>query len=970
MWFRVLGPLEIEGDNGPLALRGVRPRALLTALLLQPGALVPSSRLVDALWGDRPPREPANALQQVVARVRARLGDAASCLETREGGYALVTHDHTVDAEVFESLCRRARSQVGSDPEQAGRTLDEALALWRGPAYGEFGEGFALVAAARLAELRTTALEDRAELFLRAGSPLEAVAAAQELVAAEPLRERPVELLMRALHAAGRVPEALAAYGLHRARLADDLGLDPSAGLRDLEIRILRDDVPDAPSAPPLPGGGGPSLAPLPWRPGSIIGRDPDLATLLALVGSSSVVTVVGPGGVGKTRLALEAAHQLRGAGRQVAWVDFTTVEPDRLVDLVAESAGVVMPRGHDPVRALAVSLRNASTVVFLDNAENVLDALAPLVEAVTDAAPQLRFVVTSRERLTIAAEVAQVLAPLPLPEGDDPDNPAVRLFLERAGQTLAGTDLAEVADLCRRLDGLPLAIELGAARAPTFGVRELLDQLGTGLDLLSGGRRTAAARHRTLRAVVDASYAQLDPDEATLFARLAVFPGSFRLAQARSVGADDSLAPTRVAHLLARLVEQSLVQAGGGRFWLLETLRSYALELLDPPERLSLRDRHARDVADRLAELRWHDRPPAEAECVAALAGMTSDLHLAWDHASRHDRGLAVELAAAVYDYAYQRQRLDLLDWGRQVAGWDVEHPLLAPALATAAAAAWAAGDLDDAHRLALRGMDVAMSGEGSPRARVVGQAGNLAMFAGDFDLAAERFHESAELSRTEGNPLAALMCEISVCQATVYGGRGAAAASALAQLRARAEATGSPSAAAWAHFVSGEAAAETDVPAALAAYRAAAEHARLVDNRLFLNLARSSSVALAAREGPPVEALVEFERVIAEWDALGNVAALWWVLMNHAMLISRLGREHEAALLIGSVLANGDRRYMLLGDEGRLSDTLDRLRDRLASPATETALAEGATLPIDEALALARQVGHDLGQQLDRGR
>ena len=259
MRFRVLGPVEIESEDGPVVVSGQRLRALLTALLLQPNSVVPTDRLVEALWGQDLPESPANALHQVVTRLRARLGRWADCVRTGPGGYVLVAPDGSIDAEVFEGTYRRARSlmDAGSDradPDQADldqaaqRRAGQALALWRGPAYGEFASGFAQAAAVRLQELRTAALEDRVELLLRRGATTDAVADARDLVAAEPLRERPVELLMRALHADGRVAEALDAYRDHRELLADELGLDPPAGLRELEARILRDDLP-APAA-------------------------------------------------------------------------------------------------------------------------------------------------------------------------------------------------------------------------------------------------------------------------------------------------------------------------------------------------------------------------------------------------------------------------------------------------------------------------------------------------------------------------------------------------------------------------------------------------------------------------------------------------------------------------------------------------------------------------------------------------
>ena len=671
-------------------------------------------------------------------------------------------------------------------------------------------------------------------------------------------------------------------------------------------------------------------------------------------------MSLVGPGGVGKTRLALEVAHELALEDRPVVWVDLSTVERGRLADLVADATGVDMPRGQDPHASLGASLRGSSAVLCLDNAETVLDDVAPLVEALLDQAPRLRILATSRERLAVHSEHVHRLAPLPLPSGPDTANPAVRLFLARASglaEPLTEAALEDIALLCRRLDGLPLAIELGAAQAPTFGIQQFADHIAGELDLLAGGRRTAATRHRTLRAVLDASYGLLTPDEALLFDRLAVFPGAFGLADARSVCADGRVAGNAVGPLLARLAEQSLVQTGGGRFWLLETLRTYALERLADGDLLSLRGRHARAVVNRVADLRWQQQPEAEASFVAQLAAMTSDLHAAWSYAAQHDRALGVELAAVVYDFAYQRQRLDLLDWGRQVAQWDIDHPELSQALATGAAGAWAAGDLEAAETMALRGI-ASDDGTTRPRrARSVSQAGNLAMFAGRFDEAIRRFEECVALNLDEGRPVAALVAEVAVCQATTYAGRSARAREHLPGLLRRARASGNPSAIAWASYVTGEASAEVDVPAALAAYRTAMEESLKVDNRLFLGLARSSAVALAARHGSPHDALVEFERVMDEWDELGNVTAQWWVLLNVSTLFARLGEDRPAALLAGALLGTEDRTYMLLGDEARLQDAVRQVTARLGEDEARAVLAEGNNLSIDEAVTLARQ-------------
>jgi predicted ATPase/DNA-binding SARP family transcriptional activator len=960
MKFKVLGPLEVEGDAGAaVVVTGQRPRALLTALLLDPGAAVPLDRLVDALWADELPAAPANALQQIVARLRGRFAAAgdgmADALATTPDGYRLAVPPGAVDAVLFERGYRRARAVRDEDPRAAAAVLDEALALWRGPAYGEHAEGFARAPAVRLEELRTAALEDRAELHLRLGGTTEAVAAARDLVMAHPLRDRPVELLMRALHAAGRTPEALDAFRDHRERLAEELGLDPPAALRDLEASILRDDLPTAEPPPPVTPSARMS-SPLPWKRGRVFGRDQDLELLIDCLARERVLTLVGPGGVGKTRLAVEAVHQLAESGRRVWWADLSAVTPDRLVGALAEATGVDMPGAAEPTQMLAASMRHLDGVLCLDNAETVLADVAVAVESLVATAPRLAILATSRERLAVAEEHVHLVAPLGLPSESE-QGPAVELFLNRASALESGiaseTELADVVELCRRLDGMPLALELAAARAPAFGIREFTHQVGAEIDLLAGGRRTVA-RHQTMRAVVDASYRLLTAAESLLFERLAVFPDHFRLADVRAVCPDDRLAATSVGGLLARLVEQSMVQADDGRFRLLDTLRTYAAERLGEEDRLALRARHARHVADRVSELGWADRPESEPECVAELATMTADLHQAWDHAVHEDRQLAVELAGRIYDYAYPRQRADLLSWGRQAARWDLDHPLMPLARATAVAGAWIAGDFEEAERIAGSAADAE---DGSPVwARLVGQWGNLAMFAGRTDLAIERFRRSAELNRVGGHRVPEVMTEICLCQAMAYGGRAEEARRLLPELAARASRTGNPSAVAWAAYVTGEATGESDVDAALAAYERAAAAARRVDHRLFLNLATSGSAALTVRHGSTDEAPDLLERLMSDWEEVGNVAAQWWLLRNVALFLERLGRDREALELVAAVEAHGERTFMLMGEVERLRACHERISARNGTDFVAAARATGAGMGLDDAVAAAR--------------
>jgi predicted ATPase/DNA-binding SARP family transcriptional activator len=956
--FRVLGPLEVDSSEGIVVPAGPRARALLTALLLEQGAVVPVHRLAEAVWGEEPPARVENAVHVVVGRARRALGPAGARLVTRAPGYQLDLGDARIDADLFEQRCRAARALSGRDPAAAARLLDEALGLWRGPAYGEFGESFARPAAVRLDELRRAADEDRAEALLQAGAVEDAVAAARDLAAAHPMAERPTAVLMRALSAAGRTGDALDAYQRHLRVLRDELGIDPPAELRELHTRILREEVGPTPrqtardTTPP-------GRSQLPRRPSPLIGREDEVRTLSAAVADPALVTLLGPGGVGKTRVALEVAHQCAAASRPVWWVDLVPVQSSRLLEAVAAATGVEIASGRDPVDALCTALAAHRGVLVLDNAEHVLDALAVLVERLRDGAPGLALLVTSRERLALDTEEVQRMAPLPLPTGADPDNPAVRLFLARApGLALPDeAGLALVAQVCRRLDGLPLAIELGAARAGGLGLTVLLDRMGERLEVLGGGRRTADRRHRTLRAVVDWSHDLLDPEEAVLFRRLGVFPGSFTLDQVEAVcgGASRGSLPA----LLARLVEQSLVQpARSGRFQLLETLRAFTLERLAAAgEEHALRDAHARDTAARLAATSRRLWSEHEGEAVGDLTALTPDLHTAWAHALAHDRPLALRLAGDVYEFAYFRQRLDLLRWGLPIADWPIDDPELAAALGTAAAALWSAGRMTEASATAERGITLAGGPDAPAAALPMNVSGDIAMFIGDTDDAIARYRRHAELRRARGQPVLGLVTELSVAHALVNAGRAEEAATVVAELLPQAVRSAVPTVMAWAHYLAGEAASETDPERAAASYRTAIEHGLRADSRLFVTMARTSAAALAARTGALREALAGFPVALEEWVQLGNQSVAWWLVQHVTVLLERAGAHTDAAVLAGAVLARENALAAIATDAERLQAALAAARERLGEHATTAALERGAGLTDAAVVARAQQ-------------
>lgn len=621
--FGVLGALEVRRDGVPVPLPSGNRRALLAALLVRANRPVPVDALVAAGWGQTPPADPRAALHTALSRLRAVLGDGV--LRAESGGYVLDADD--VDAARFEAL----RADAAAAPvARAAELLDEALGLWRGPAYAEFADrDFVEAEAVRLDELRSSTAEDRAALWLESGRPGEAVPALEALVTAHPLRERARELLMTALYRMGRPADALARYRDYRALLADELGLDPSPALRELEVAILGHELP----APTRPVPGRPAPAAWPIGGTAFVGRDDEAARLVEVVGRHHLVTITGTGGVGKTRLLAETLPALGDRlGLPATVVELAAVPAGRVDTAVAAAVGVAA-RADTSRDALLEYLGVVATLLVLDNCEHVLDECRTLAVAVQRRCPGVRIVATSRQRLGPAHEQVFPLDPLPAPDpGTAPGRAgltaASRLFADRARRVrpafaLTGDSPIAVAEICHRLEGLPLALELAATRAATLGLGPVQERLGSGLDLLDAG---AEDRHGSLRAVIAWSYGLLGPEQRRLLAALSVFAGDFDLDAAEQVAGRPGAEP--VADGLARLVEASLVSAhdapGHTRYRLLEVVRAFAQERLRAA---------GADHEIRLSHLRWARRLAGAAADAAtgpggaaALARLDSD--------------------------------------------------------------------------------------------------------------------------------------------------------------------------------------------------------------------------------------------------------------------------------------------------------------------------------------------------------
>lgn len=597
--------MEVVDDSGaPVELRGTKLRCLLATLALRPGHVVAADRLVEDLWGAEPPPNAANSLQALVSRLRRAL--PRDVVATRAHGYLLATAASNVDTVRFGELAAVGRRALSDgDAVAASAVLGEALALWRGDALSDFAfEEFAQPSIVRLAEERASVLEDRIEADLRCGRHAELVAELESAVSAQPLRERLRGQLMVALYRSGRQADALRQFQDARSTLAEELGLEPGPELRRLEQAVLAQD-PDLDLDPAVP----PSRPPRRRRRGNLrapltrtVGRDEEIAELQSMLEDARLVTLVGPGGVGKTRLAVETARALEERVADGAWfVDLTRVRrPEAVVPAIAsavEAADVPgYKSGSGSLDRLADALAGRDTLLVIDNCEHVVEEVAIAAEALLGACPGVRILATSREALQLPGEVIWQARPLPLAA-------AVSLFAERAAAAnrdfvLAEQNEAVVAEICARVDGLPLAVELAAARVRAFPVAQIASGLEDRFRFLSAGSRTAHARQQSLRAVVDWSYDLLFADERHLFDRLSVFSGGCSLGAAIAVCADESLPAGDVPDLMARLVGKSVVVAdtadGDARFTMLQTLAEYAGERLAAAgEQERLRDRH-----------------------------------------------------------------------------------------------------------------------------------------------------------------------------------------------------------------------------------------------------------------------------------------------------------------------------------------------------------------------------------------
>jgi predicted ATPase/DNA-binding SARP family transcriptional activator len=825
--FRVLGPLEVLVDGRLAALGAAKQRLVLAALLADANAVVSLDRLIDILWGEAPPQSAHGTVQGYIYRLRGAIeprrgpGDPAATLLTRPPGYLLEVAPGQLDAIRFtDLLCAARRQAAGGELAQAATLLDEALGLWRGPAWAEFAElDFARAEVARVDGQRAAATEDRAEIDLALGRHSELISGLEATAASYPLRERPRAQLMLALYRAGRQAEALRAYQAFRSYLIEEVGLEPSAALQRLEDAIVLskpeldwtgtgDDArglvlvsrgaqatPAALRSPPngpldgeraevvsrvshfdLPGESpplrlfGPPRGNVPRQMTTFVGREHELETIGSLVRERPLVTLTGVGGVGKTRLALQVAAEVVEDFADGAWLcELAPIgDPEAVWETLAANVGIVPAPGRDMDEVVLEYLGPKRLILLLDNCEHLVGAVARVIAAILRRCPGVSVLSTSREGLAMAGEQMVQVPPLGVPPASADREElagfeAVRLFCDRVHDATSRFVLDEhnagaVGELCRRLDGLPLAIELAAARVRSLSPQDLVARLDQRFKLLTRGSPASVGRHQTLRTTIDWSYDLLTDTERTALNRLSVFAGGCDLAAAESVLGGDLEAGDAV-EALSQLVDKSLVVVDhdprGSRYHLLETIRQYGRDRLeDTGETASVRSWHLDHFVGLAETAAPHLRSRDQLAWADTLAPDLDNFRAALDYAvgaSLPDPALRLVAALTVPGLPIG---WTAMGWADAAASIPVAatHPLFPLVLAYAGQNATLAGDFERAGPMIAQAEE-AQAALGTHHVYLDVSAGTLALFRGDLGQAQYHAELSVEQARTTGD-------------------------------------------------------------------------------------------------------------------------------------------------------------------------------------------------------------------------
>lgn len=926
--FRVLGPVEAWSAGRSLPLGGRQQRALLALLLLEPGRPISVDVLTEELWHGKPPPGAAKSLRVYVSRMRSAL--AADVVVARPPGYALDVEPALIDATRFEALLQEGREALTRGA--AGRAADRlvaALELWRGPAFsGIADDGRLALEAQRLDTLRLDAREELLEAELALGRHAELVAELEQLVAEQPLRERLWRQLVIALYRSGRQADALAAYRRARSRLHEELGLEPSEELRELQRAVLLQEVAAVPTVTVQHN--------LPAQVTSFVGRGRELSELERLLREHRLITVTGTGGAGKTRLALETASRQVGAWSDGTWlVDLIQFSDPALVSsAVARTFGVAELSDISMLDAVVDELARRELLMILDNCEHVARGCAALADEILRRCPDVRVLATSRVPLGVAGEVDFKLEPLPTPSesasADDVEQFAcARLFVERGRavrRDLAVDEdgLRTVGRICRELDGLPLAIELAAAKAKVLSVAEIADRLDDRLRFLRSWRRVADARHQTLRATIDWSYELLPAHDRELLAQLSVFADGFTLQAVAAVCLDGD--DVHALERLGGLVEASLVAAeersGVTRYRLLETIREFARERLDESgARETISRRHAEYFFEVATKASWNPLAFSWDEQRRGLALLDADrdnLHAAmrWTLESKSD--LALPLAATLrYFWNIRGYRQQGVEWLERALALPHHGPpdLRAHAAAGAALLARLAGDFERARTFAEEAIAIGRSTNAPvPVATALNVLTTIAGREGDFDRARAVNEESAAVARQARSPrLEAIACFI-YAEAALNGGRYAEA------------------------LVAGE---------------KALELARAIDDREVMSLALGRIGMVSVHEGRLDDARDQLLEALEHARTVGFAESATWCCVGLALVATDSGDAPHGARLLGAAdaLRRAGGVFLHPSEASARAAALTAARETLGEDELQDEMDHGGRMTLDEA-------------------
>ena len=955
----VLGPLALTVEGRAVAVPGAKRRATLALLALADGATVTTADLIDALWPDDPPARADGALQSHVSRLRTHLGAAGDRLTAGEHCYRLLLRPGELDVHVARDGLAMARSVGDDDPAAAAERLAVVHELWRGRPLAEFDDVLPIASrCVALNDLRRDVDAVLVRCALRAGDIDRALSAAAAAAADDPLSEAPVRLRMEALAAAGRRAEALHAAAELRRRLRDELGLEPTAELDELERMIAAGMVPTEPVTWSAAAATTPAVVPIsiPHPATPLVGREAEVGAMRRLLHTERFVTIVGAGGVGKTRLAADLARRHDDDAHWVALAPLN--DPDDLPRALAVALGLEAARG-DLLDACTLLLSAGRRLLVLDNCEHVLGRAADVVTRLLQRCPNLTVLATSRQRLGLAEECTFRLGPLALP---DPSSahpelaPSLALFLDRArrvrpGFQANGDDLDAAVAIVRRLDGVPLAIELAASRLSSLNVGDLRDRLDRALDLLQGGRSSTEARHQTLRATLAWSYDLLPTDRQRLLRHLAVFPDGADLATAERV-ADEVGVDDDPAVALGHLVDASMLDAdldGGPRYRMLETLRAFGLERLDAAGERDAAEGRLLHWAEALTE--WVDttlHTPDEPLADARLRRELTNLRAAWALALRRSAlDTAIAIIVALDDAAQWRELPEVWSWAQAL----VDHPRLrahprrAAALATASDFAWLQGDLERATELAETALAHATDNDGRARALIASSVARLTQ--GEFRAAAELALDAAGItSRPEHSRLVAAL-------ATAYAGDIETATAINATVIPPA---GITQQAEWEYTAAELASIAGRHGEAEQHYRRAIELASDVGASFVVGIASVGLLTVLRTTGRHADALRGYRDVLAYWKHAGNWIQVWTTVRNLADLLVELGDATTAGVLFAAAdrapdaPAVGDSAWERLAFEPPLTGD---------STATMMTRDDATTLAV---AAIDRHLGHDV--------